>query len=416
MIRLLHFADVHLGMENYGRIDPDSGLNSRVHDFLRRLDEMIDFARQRDPDLVVFAGDAFKNRQPNPTLQRELAWRVRDLAQMCPVILLVGNHDLPAILQRASTLEIYDTLAVPNVKVGYDFEVFPVLTKHGPVLVATAPYPIRAGLLEERESHGKTLTQIDALVQEKIQVILRDLARQAVAFQPASAPRILIGHFTVSGAILGSERNIMIGSDVSVLLSELADPTWDYVALGHIHKHQNMTAGRSGVPSVVYSGSLERIDFGEAGDPKGFCWVELERGNTRWQFVPVSSRPFVHLLVDVRGQAEPMRIALASIEPARVQDAVVKMTILTDFETEPKLRLSAIQDALREAGANVVAGINKEIERSTRSRIGASPEGLTALELLERFLETKNVSRERIEVLMKRAEELFSEGTEALNP
>src|SRR5580765_2004674 len=94
-IRVLHFADAHVGMENYGRTDPETGLSSRVRDFLRRMDEMIEYAKLHEVDLTIFAGDAFKTRTPNPTFQREFSWRVRDLSAIAPLVLLVGNHDLP---------------------------------------------------------------------------------------------------------------------------------------------------------------------------------------------------------------------------------------------------------------------------------------------------------------------------------
>lgn len=55
-ICMLHFADTHIGMENYGRTDPETGLSSRVMDFLKCMEEMIDYARAQDVDLVVFAG------------------------------------------------------------------------------------------------------------------------------------------------------------------------------------------------------------------------------------------------------------------------------------------------------------------------------------------------------------------------
>ena len=80
-IRLLHFADVHIGMENYGRTDPATGVSSRVVDFLRCMDEMIVYARDHEVDLAIFAGDAFKSRSPSPTFQREFAFRVQDLAE-----------------------------------------------------------------------------------------------------------------------------------------------------------------------------------------------------------------------------------------------------------------------------------------------------------------------------------------------
>jgi DNA repair protein SbcD/Mre11 len=257
MIRMLHFADAHLGVEIYGRIDPRTSLNSRVIDFLKRLDEMIDYARANDVDLAIFAGDAFKNRQPNPTLQREFAWRIRDLAQLCPVVMLVGNHDLPAAVQRASSIEIYDTLSVPNVLVGQDYDLYQIETKSGPVQVATAPYPVRGRLLDDGQSHGKTMAQIDIMLQDQVQLILRELAQRA---SQSDVPRVLTGHFTVSGAVYGSERSVMMGRDLAVTLSEIADPVWDYVALGHIHAHQNLTAGINGVPPRP-----ERLLLGRTG-------------------------------------------------------------------------------------------------------------------------------------------------------
>src|SRR5688572_9023121 len=133
IIRVLHFADVHVGMENYGKTDPNSGLSSRVVDFLHRMDEMVEYARDNDVDLVIFAGDAFKTRTPNPTFQREFAWRIQDLADIAPVVMLVGNHDLPPNALKASSIEIYDTLRVANVKVAHEYEVFPVETKRGRV-------------------------------------------------------------------------------------------------------------------------------------------------------------------------------------------------------------------------------------------------------------------------------------------
>jgi exonuclease SbcD len=405
MIRMVHFADVHIGMENYGRTDPETGLSTRVVDFLRRMDEMIDYARQHDVDLIIFAGDAFKNRQPNPTFQREFAWRVRDMSEMCPVVLLVGNHDLPTTLARASAIEIYDTLAVPNVLVGDDYELHMIQTRSGPVQVATAPYPIRSRVLEGVQTHGLSIAEVDALMQENIQLLLRSLARDA---SKSSVPRVLTGHFTVTGALFGSERNVMVGRDVAVLLSELADPTWDYVALGHIHKHQNMTVRMHNAPPVVYSGSMERIDFGEEGDQKGFCWVELERGHTHWEFVPVSARPFVTLRVDVRRADDPMQKVFEVIQKHALEEAIVRMVIQADVDNESRLQDAAIYEALRAAKVSTVAAVQKDVERPLRARLGASPEGLSSLELLERYLQSKDIGPERIALLLERAEAFFA--------
>ena len=80
MIKILHFADLHLGVENYGRLDPQTGLSTRLADFLRCFDFLVDHAAHHDVDLALFAGDAFKTRDPSPTYQREFARRIRRLA------------------------------------------------------------------------------------------------------------------------------------------------------------------------------------------------------------------------------------------------------------------------------------------------------------------------------------------------
>ena len=249
-IRVLHFADIHIGMENYGKTDPETGLSSRVLDFFARLYEMRDYAAAQDVDLAIFAGDAFKTRSPSPTHQREFARFVRDLAELCPVVLLVGNHDLPANASKAASIEIYHTLNVPNVTEGLDYALHRIQTKRGPVQVATAPYPIRARLLAERKTRGLNIEEMDDALQSAIENRLRELAEQA---DSDPAPRLLAGHFSVGGALFGSERAVMLGRDAAVRLAALADPRWDYVALGHIHKHQCLTQV---APPVIYSGSI----------------------------------------------------------------------------------------------------------------------------------------------------------------
>jgi len=118
-MRILHFADLHIGVENYGRVDPETGLSTRLMDFLAALDEVVEYALTQDVDLVLLAGDAYKSRDPNQTQQRELAQRLAKLSSAgIPVFLLVGNHDLPHAVGRATAIEIFNTLQVPNLHVG----------------------------------------------------------------------------------------------------------------------------------------------------------------------------------------------------------------------------------------------------------------------------------------------------------
>jgi exonuclease SbcD len=406
-IRVLHFADTHIGMENYGKTDPQSGLSSRVVDFLHRMDDICAYASDHDVDLIIFAGDAFKTRAPNPTYQREFAHRIRDLSRLAPVVMLVGNHDLPPTLLKASSIEIYDTLDVPNVWVAADYEVRTVETKRGPVAIGSAPYPIRSRLLEDENVAGMTIAETDALLQEHLTNILEELAQKADALD---MPRLLTGHFSVNGAVMGSERGVMLGRDVSVLLSSLADSRWDYVALGHIHKFQNLTKAGDGLPPVVYSGSIERIDFGEEGDPKGFCWVELERGNANWDFIQLDARPFVTLKANLETSDNPTDKVLKLIAKHHLEGAVVRLILELSPETEANLNENTIRDELKAAGVYQLAAIHKQVEQSIRARLGASPEGLSNIELLERYLISKEISPERRRELLDAAEAILDQG------
>jgi DNA repair protein SbcD/Mre11 len=403
-IRILHFADAHIGMENYGRTDPTTGLNTRVVDFVRRMDEMYEYAKANEVDLTIFAGDAFKTRAPNPTFQREFAHRIRDLSELAPVVLLVGNHDLPPSSLKASSIEIYDTLGVPNVWVADDYEVKIVETKRGEIVVGAAPYPIRSRLLEKMPSAGLTIAETDVQLQSVLTTILDELAAEADKY---NMPRLLTGHFTVNGAMVSSERNIMLGRDVQILPSSLADPRWDYVALGHIHKHQNLTDGRKDVPPVVYSGSIERIDFGEAGDPKGFCWVELERKKTRWKFIPMNAREFITLRADLRESNNPTDELIRMVEKHSLVGSVVKLVVQLTPESEGRLNENAVREALRRADVHSIAPLRKEVDQPARARLGGSPEGMSHMQLLERYFISREVTPERQEELMQMAQEIL---------
>ena len=397
-IRLLHFADLHVGMENYGHVDSATGINSRVIDFLRRFDEVIEYGLSREVDVVLFAGDAFKTRDPNPTYQREFARRVKRIVDAgVPLVMLVGNHDLPAMEKKASSLDIYRTLAVPKVIVGWEEALHRVETKRGVLQIATAPYPMRHRLMAQEEHKDKSVEDLDRALQDIVGDNIRALAEQ---LDPA-LPAVLTGHFTVSGATYGSERSVMIGRDVAVLRSVLADSRWDYVALGHIHKHQNLQP-QNDTPAIVYSGSLERIDFGEEREAKGFGWVEVEKGHTTWQFVEVNARVFKTIVVDVREADDVTLAAQAELAYHDVKDAIVRVIVRMRPEQEASLRERDLRAMLK--SADHVAAITKDVERVERARLGGhSPEGLTPLELLERYFASKSLSEERKRVLLEQA-------------
>ena len=76
-MKIIHFSDLHIGYTRYSKgIDLETGLDNRIVDFLNTFDELVNYALQENVDLVIFAGDAYKDRNPSQTQQKEFAKRL----------------------------------------------------------------------------------------------------------------------------------------------------------------------------------------------------------------------------------------------------------------------------------------------------------------------------------------------------
>jgi len=405
-MRILHFADLHLGVETYGRIDPSTGLSSRLSDFLAALDQLVDYALNNDVDLVLFCGDAYKNRDPSQTYQREFAKRIRKLsASDIRVFLLAGNHDLPHAAGRATAVEIFDTLAIENITVANQPLSHRIETNKGPLQIVALPWAIRSKLLSREDTKNLSLEQIN----DRIQDILTHWLHAEVENLNPGIPAILAGHLAHSGATPGSEKTMLVGRDYVLQLSVIANPAFDYVALGHMHNQQKSDHP---VP-VVYPGSLQAIDFGDEGQEKGFYVLELdetaERGRRlrSYEFHPVEARRFLTIRVNADTD-DPMGTILHALASNNVEDAIVRLQIKVPAEKEGLVKENEIRKALKEA--YFIAAINKEIDREHRSRLGThSAEGITPLEALQLYLESKKISKDRARLLQEYGEKLIQE-------
>ncbi|MFC1976840.1 exonuclease SbcCD subunit D [Chloroflexota bacterium] len=422
-MKILHFADLHLGVETYGRIDPATGISSRLLDFLSALDQVVDYAIENRVDLVLFCGDAYKSREPSQTQQREFAKRINRLSiSGIPIFLLVGNHDLPNAVGKATTTEIFDTLAVQNVYVSNRPDIYRIPTKSGIIQIASLPWLRRSALfaqLSKDETKNLDFEQIN----QKLQQVLTNIISDYAAKLDPGLPSILAAHVGVASAMVGSERLMAIGQEHFLLLGNVANPAFDYIALGHIHKHQVLSEN----PPVVYAGSLERLDFGEEADDKGFYLVEIEparqglaggpdqsfppgkdKRRASFDFHQVSGSRFLTINVNIEPEdSEPSSTVLKAIaeQGEKVGGAIVRLQISLPAETTGQLGDNDIRDALKEAYYFTIA---KDIKRESRLRLGQfTPEEITPLEALKTYLETTKVSPAQAKLLLEYGEKLI---------
>ncbi len=403
-MRILHFADLHLGVENYSHLDPATGLSSCFGDFLATLDEVVDFALANDIDMVLFCGDAYRSREPNCTQQREFAKRIKRLAAShIPTLLLVGNHDLPNAISRATAVEIFDTLAIENVIVANRPAIYRVNTKHGAAQIAALPWLRRSTLLSQEGTKNLTLEEIQHRQED---MLTHFLAAEIKELDPKELA-ILVAHVSLSCARAGSEKAMMIGSDPILPLSCLANHLFSYVALGHIHQSQILSYD----PPVVYSGSLQRIDFSDEREPKGFFVAQVDSGReTCFDFHPVKARRFVTIPVDISPQdVNPTKLVVEAIAQRgdEVRDAIVRVRIAIPESSERLVSESEICQALQEAKYVTIA---KEVEREQCIRLSSWPsKEITPLDALNMYLKTKKGSAQRTEVLLEYGERLIQQ-------
>jgi DNA repair protein SbcD/Mre11 len=348
MVKVLHFADAHIDMANYGRHDPETGLPFRVLDFLKSLDTIVDAAIDQKVDLVLFSGDAYKDRTPAPTYQREWGKRMMRLSRAgIPTLLLIGNHDISPAVGRASSIQEYETLDVPHIHViSKPCFLGPSDLEGCPVQIIGLPW-ITRGTVAAAMLNMDPDSDRDPL--DHLQETYSNLVAWMLENADPALPVILMAHASVEGAKYGAERSVMLGTDFTLSPAMVKDSRLAYTALGHIHKQQDLNEGLQ--PPVVYPGSIERVDFGEAGDEKFYVIAEVEKSQTVVHFQRLTGiRPFIDRFVALsEGQDVTNKLMQALPEREKIKEAVVRLTIEYPRALEAQIDENALREYTSEA-------------------------------------------------------------------
>lgn len=402
-ISILHLSDIHMGSGfSHGRINPETGWNSRLEDFVQTLSRCIDRAIAAPVDLVLFGGDAFPDATPPPAVQEAFASQFRRLADAhIPTVLLVGNHDQYAQGSGGASLSIYRTLGVPGFIVGDRLQTHRIQTHHGAIQVITLPWLTRSTLLTRPETEGLPLGEVNQLLIDRLRVALEGEIREL----DPELPTVLLGHLMVDTAHYGAERFLAVGKGFTIPLSLLTRTCFDYVALGHVHRHQVLCEH----PPVIYPGSIERVDFSEEQENKGYLWVEIERGHTAWEFCPLPVRAFCTLDVDVSESEHPQTKLLQALKPEAIQDAVVRFRYRLRPEQLDQVDTIALHQALDLAHSySIQLELVSQLNRSRLPELG-SGHSLDPIQALETYLDNRADLQDIHADLLCAAKDLLSE-------
>ncbi|MBF2013855.1 MAG: exonuclease SbcCD subunit D [Rivularia sp. T60_A2020_040] len=410
MIKILHLSDIHMGSGfTHGRVNPETGLNTRLEDFVKTLSVCIDRAISEPVDLVLFGGDAFPDATPPPYVQQAFAGQFRRLVDaQIPTVLLVGNHDQHSQGQGGASLCIYRTLGVPGVVVGDTLDTHYIQTRSGAIQVITLPWLTRSALMTRQETQGLSIGEINQLLTQRLQVVLEAEIRRL----DPDVPIVLLAHLMADNANLGAERFLAVGKGFTLPLSLLTRPCFDYVALGHVHRHQNLN--KSNKPPVIYPGSIERVDFSEEKEDKGYVMVEVESGSAKWEFCPLSVRAFRTIEVDVSKTENPLTAISKAVAKNNIEDAVVRLVYKLRSEQLDLIDNTSLQEILNPAHTYTIhPELVSQLARPRLPELSASS-SIDPMDALKTYLNNREDLQDIANLMLEAAHNLLSPQEEEL--
>ena len=410
MITFIHTADIHFGMENYGRIDPETGIHTRLLDFERALNFCIDKGIEEKIDFFLFSGDAYKTANPSPT-QQKLLMRcfLRLYKAGIPIVIVVGNHDNPLSFGKTNSLEIFNEVPLDGFHVFSQPGLITLETKNGPIQIVGIPWPTRNTISLNKKHLLQSAEDITQYIAKAVGTLVTDFAQKC----DPTVPSVLASHMTVSSGIFsGSEKRAVYGTDPTLLPSQLAIEPFDYVALGHLHRYQNLN--KNGYPAIVYSGSIERIDFGERKEPKGFCIVSASPKKTSHRFIEVPARPFIQVDVKLNPEDDNQtEQVLKALEKHTLDNAVVKIVYHVPENKTDTVTIGAIERACSNAHYLVgIIPIHNVTSREKRRGLKAEMDLAT---LLNSYFEEKPTYKQKKKLLTQKAMELYYQSENVQN-
>jgi DNA repair protein SbcD/Mre11 len=419
MIKILHLSDIHMGSGfSHGRINSETGLNTRLEDFVSTLSLCIDRALSEPVDIVIFGGDAFPDATPAPYIQEAFASQFRRLVDAnIPTVLLVGNHDQHSQGLGGASLCIYRTLGVPGFVVGDTVRTHSLTTNSGPIQIITLPWLTRSALMTRQETDGLSLSEINQLLSDRLSVVIEAEIRRL----DPDVPTVLLAHLMADNATLGAERYLAVGKGFTLPLSLMTRSCFDYVALGHVHRHQNLN--KTNNPPVIYPGSIERVDFSEEKEDKGYVMIELEKGNADWEFCVLPARPFQTIDVDVSKAEDPQALIMKAISKYNIQDAVVRLIYKLRSEQLDLIETSALHTALSLAHTYTIQP--ELLSQLARPRIPelSSCSSIDPMDALKTYLnnreDLKDIAASMLEIadqLLSKDDEVWTEENETKQP
>ena len=320
-------ADVHEGI-NFGfNLDVETGISERALDIHGNLVKAAKFAIENRSKLFVIAGDLFDRTHIAPAYREMIRKDVIEPLgkNNVNIWILAGNHDQPHSSKKGTSID--DFRGYPHVSVYREPSVEEIVIDDKKVRCIIMPYmhPDNIALMV-KEKIGKAVPpeQVFTTGQKLIKNWLKEKSVQDADY------KVLFAHYYVEGAKIRETSCPEVLPGEFSFTRDMIPDNLDIAVFGHIHLHQSM--GKIGKTEIVYPGAVERIDWGEREDPKGF--ISLSVKEKSWGFVKLPVRDMMKINVEVMPDEEPNEKILRSIGDVAGKMVRLEVTLPEGFRTK----------------------------------------------------------------------------------
>lgn len=298
-MKILHTADWHIGKKLHKHY--------LYEDFNLFINWLILLIQEQEIEVVLVSGDVFDLANPSAEARKQYYRTLLQLRKTnCQLIITGGNHDSPSMLDAPKEiLQELNVTIVGGMPAKIEECLIPLQNKKGEteVIVAAIPF-LRDSDLRSIEEGTVYENRIEA-IRKGIEATFSKAAEKSKSLYP-KLPVIVMGHLYAAGIETSdSERDIQIGNQAAFQASQFGEE-FSYVALGHIHKPQRVSAQ---IPTF-YSGSPLPLSFSERKDEKRLLLIDTEKG-----FEPESiSIPNFRKLIRISGSIPEIKGKLKNLE------------------------------------------------------------------------------------------------------
>lgn len=398
-MKVLHTADWHLGQKFFHR--------NREKEHQAALDWLAAYIIQEKIELLVVAGDIFDTDSP-PNYARKLYFNfLKKLVNTCceDIVIVAGNHDSANMLDASKELfKLLNVHIIGHISENRNDQIIEIKGNDTVLKAVVGAVPYLRDKDIRKSVAGESYEQRVESLRSGIQQHYYEIESALKMYQTANIPVIVTGHLYATGGMRDDRPNSIHIGALDIIGVESFSTDFDYVALGHLHRYQQIDKNCP----IWYSGSLIPLDFSELNYAQVVRVIDFDgKKIAHQQSVKV---PLKRKMRTYTGSLEAVKKKLEQLDT----DVVLQTWLKIEIETahySPDL-LSDLEEIIAHKPAEIIILNQRAIQN--RSIDNENYQNLQSLQDLDEIEVFRMCAQQKGQIAEEQLEELESSFKELL--